>query len=363
MFDQPDLTGKLKNMTKQFKDLKELIEKFHLETSIYQSDLNQLDRKQKVLLHLLLKKHFGNNLLLKKHFGNNQKLTDEHCLELLNQEDKKDTRKRNEEKIKQIWKRFLRELYDEFRKSSEGSKDDGLICEKDIKTTTDCESSNTTKAALPCFDNQNEEGNINKDILTKHENAKESTGISMKQDTWKDFYINLFSPQIKEGMYTLDLVLDICTEKTVGLVKKKGGLTEETNWKSVRKVAAMKKVPASFRYLVAKQPELKEKFLKYLSSENGVVKNMKKIIKKKLEKMFKQWEMGFYETHLDFDKFAAQIELQIVNSKFKLPWLLTDINHAVDYCKKDLESGKLKKEFEEIQKNHYSISKSQHSIL
>jgi hypothetical protein len=224
------------------------------------------------------------------------------------------TKKRNEEKIKQIWKRFLRKIFDDFK----------LIDDK-ISEKID---------------------------LFKSEN--------FKNDKWKRFYYYIFRDLIIKDphKYPLDLIMDICTEKTVGYVKERVSnvLTENSNWKTLSKVAAMKKVPASFRYLITQSSDYKTKFLEYLdkNTNQGIISFMTKIIKNKLKKMFVQWEQLLCSNKNDWDKFLSVIKKQISNPKFKLPWLLSDIQNAVEYCKSDILSEKLKKEFTDLQLKHYS---------
>lgn len=225
------------------------------------------------------------------------------------------TRKRNEEKIKQIWKRFLRKIFEDFK---------GM----------------DAKAA---------------------EQVPALKGVDFRDDRWKRFYYFTFHDLIERDPrnYPLDLVMDICTEKTVGFVKDNSACNprEQSNWKTLKKVAAMKKVPASFRYLVSESQAYRQKFLTYLEKDNknGIICFMTKIIKNKLNKMFVQWEQILSYNDNDWAKFLKEIEQQINNPKFKLPWLLSDIENAVSYCLEDLSSEKLKKEFTDIQQKHYSL--------
>ena len=292
---------------KQFKMLQKFMEKLHMGKDIPKKDLVNLSEEDKSLLKLLLKKHFGEKY-------SDQLVNEKISLWFQNS----NTQKRNEEKIKQIWKRFLRKVFDDFKKKNKKDKRE------------------KKQASIPLQP-------------------------ELYQDKWKRFYYFIFRELLEKSSaeYPLDLVMDICTEKTVGLVKDRNSLSSDNNWRTMTKVAAMKKVPASFRYLVLQTKSMKKRLMKFICKENskGVMTCMMEIIKKKLEKMFKQWETGFLEEGRDFQKFYLRISNQISNPKFKLPWLLKDITEAVDYCLKDIESAKLEKEFSLIKQNHYSFVK------
>lgn len=296
---------RLKSMKKlpTFKSLFELVKKFHLNKDITDADLEALDGQSKHLFSLLFRKHYEKRT-------KDRQLTLALILELKSQP----TRKRNEEKIKQIWKRFLRKMFDDFKKV-DASQVKGL-----------------PTLALPEF----------------------SGG------RWKRFYFFAFHDLIEKEpkRFSLDLIMDICTEKTVGFVKEKDktGLPEKFNWRTVSKVAAMKKVPASFRYLVSQSGKYREKFEAYLDRENpqGIVCYMNEIIMNKLRKMFIRWEVLFAQAGRNWPQFFDLINEQIDKPKFKLPWLISDIEKAVEYCKEDIASAKLEREFSELKQRHYT---------
>jgi len=222
------------------------------------------------------------------------------------------SKKRNEEKIKQIWKRYLRKIYDDFK----------------------CQQS-----------------------------EKEGFKRSNSCDKWKEFYFNMFKDLIeKKGkQFNFDLIMDICTEKTIGIVnlKKPKQLNKSNNWKTLKKISAMKKIPASFRYLVTQSKEYLENFKEYLNvkNPNGIITLMKEIIQNKLFNLFHQWEISLKKLKNDEEKFITKVENQIKKKKFKLPWLLSNVKNSIDYCIKDIENDKLFKKFKNIQKKHYSMKK------
>lgn len=286
----------------EFQLLRELIEKFHLKQEIQKSEFEELKGAERRLFLLLLNKHFRES-------QNGNELTYPQLIKF----SKNFTKKRNEEKIKQIWKRFLKSIYEKIRKS-------------------------------------------------QAKRLRKEKGERRSRDKWRDFYQYIFRDLIGEGpeKLHLDLVMDICSEKTVGLIKSKTPLTRSNNWKSNPKVAAMKKIPASFRYLVSLIPCLGQQFIFYVSPESprGIIASMKKIIKSKLDKMFNTWELKFAEYGRSYEKFLAWIEKEIKNPKFKLPWLIQDIEKAAEYCIYDFKNDKLRKEFNEIKKIHYSQTES-----
>ena len=288
-----------KNKIKNFKNLFLIVQQFYNLKSLSLTCFNQLTKTEEKLLFYLLKKLYPSKF-------NTDKIT----FIQLQQLKKISSKKRNEEKIKQIWKRFLRKIYDDFK-----------IQKNDIKET---------------------------------DSDKKPT------DKWKEFYIYMFQDLINKEIYNLDLVMDICTEKTIGLVNssKKKNLTSLKNWKCLNKISAMKKIPASFRYLVSKSPKYLKIFEDYLNVNNskGIVMLMKKIIKNKLYNLFCQWETKFTELNCDHTKFLSQVQIQIKKKKFKLPWLLSNVKNSIDYCLLDIRHHKLAKKFESIRKNHYSFN-------
>ena len=285
----------------EFQILRDLIQKFHLKQEIKKYEFQKLKSAERRLFLLLLNKHFRES-------QNGNELPYPQLVKF----SKNFTKKRNEEKIKQIWKRFLKSIYEKIRKN-------------------------------------------------QAKKQKKERGDRRSRDKWRDFYQLIFQDLIGHGpdKLHLDLVMDICSEKTVGLIKSKTPLTTANNWKSNQKVAAMKKIPASFRYLVSLIPCLSEEFKFYVSPESpkGIIASMKKIIQSKLDKMFTTWEDKFSEFGKSFQKFLAWIEEEIKNPKFKLPWLIQDIEKAAQYCIYDFKNDKLRKEFHEIKRIHYTQAK------
>lgn len=112
-----------KNKIKNFKNLFLIVQQFYNLKSLSLTCFNQLTKTEEKLLFYLLKKLYPSKF-------NTDKIT----FIQLQQLKKISSKKRNEEKIKQIWKRFLRKIYDDFK-----------IQKNDIKET----------------DSDNNQGNLN----------------------------------------------------------------------------------------------------------------------------------------------------------------------------------------------------------
>jgi hypothetical protein len=226
------------------------------------------------------------------------------------------SRKRNEEKIKQIWKRFLRKIYEDFK--------------------------------------------------GKQQEKQKKKGVKSKYtDQWKQFYLD-FAEKLTEQdskLFNRNLVMDICTEKTINLMnsKKNSELTQLNNWKTLSKISAMKKISASFRFLVSKSNTYSVKFKCFLNLTNqkGILGLMREIITNKLSKLFVSWEASFKSKSPDPKCFLKEVEEQIKKKKFKLPWLISNVKNSVEHCLDDIDHKKLERKFKNIQKSHYSCVSTQ----
>ena len=288
------------NKIHYFKNLFILIQQFFNSEELNRICFDQLTTIEIKLLYLLLKKLFPVRI-------SKNEITFNDMQELKAFPSKK----RNEEKIKQIWKRFLRKIYDDFK-----------------------------------FE------------LSKEE--KESCKKNKCSDKWKEFYSHIFKNLNQENgkMFNFDLIMDICTEQTIGIVntKKPKKLGPNNNWKTLKKIAAMKKIPASFRYLISQSKQYLKKFKNYLNIENskGIIILMKDIIQSKLKNLFCQWGKKFKELKYNEKQFLEEVENQIKKKKFKLPWLLSNVKDSIEYCLSDINHEKLPKKFKSIQQCHYS---------
>lgn len=283
----------------KLKHLFALVHQFYSSENLNRACFERLSRVEHKILFFLLKKLFP--IKMSKN---------EATFALLETLKNLTSKKRNEEKIKQIWKRFLRKIYDEYKKKTE---------------KLNCENTRKNKSC----------------------------------DKWREFYEHMFQDlvQNESQKYNFDLVMDICTEKTVRLINQKRPreLSRENNWSSLGRISAMKKIPASFRYLVSQSRVYSEKFRRFLCLENkeGILELMREIIKTKLQNLFCQWEAKFKS--LGQEDFLKYVEMQIKNKKFKLPWLLSNVKDSIEYCVRDIDNAKLTKKFEIIRQNHYTF--------
>lgn len=288
-----------KNTLRELKNVFSLVYKLYNAEELDRACFDRLSLVEQRILLFLLKKLFPVKTPQKK-------LSFEDIEVLQNLPSKK----RNEEKIKQIWKRFLRKIYEDYKSEFVKSNAKG------------------SKRSKAC-------------------------------DKWREFYAHIFADLVKEqgSKYSFDLVMDICTEQTVRLVnsKRPRQLTRANNWSSLSKISAMKKIPASFRYLVSQSALYSDKFREFLSKDNkeGILQLMKTIIRTKLLNLFNQWEDKLLK--LGQQQFLELVEFQIRNKKFKLPWLLSNVRDSIEYCVKDIDNEKLTKKFESIRQNHYSF--------
>ena len=209
------------------------------------------------------------------------------------------TKKRNEEKIKQIWKRFLKKEFQEFCLNE-------LYTEKEIR------------------DNQ-------------------ISNLRSKDD-WKRFFVFFFKDLI-EKKYPLDYILDICAEKIIKQKNAKQHVPQ--NWKTIKKFRMMRKISASFRYLISSDSKLRKKFLSFLldDKKGNILWVMKTITVNKINRIIRQWTELYNKVGEDDVTFLQEWKKICQNPKFKMPWMLSDIKEAIEFCIDDLDSEKLAKEF------------------
>lgn len=288
----------------RFQNLFEVVQQFYFSEEVNKTYFDLLSKVEKKLLFFLLKKLFQKEM-------NKKEVTYEIMKQLQNMP----SRKRNEEKIKQIWKRFLRKIYEDFKRS-----------------------------------------------LQREDKRKR--GKSKNTDQWKQFYVDFAEKLIMQDpvLFNRNLIMDICTEKTINLMnsKKNCELTQLNNWKTLHKISAMKKISASFRFMVSKSSTYSQKFKSFLDlrNQNGILGLMRDIISNKLSKLFVSWETSFNKKRPDKDTFLKEVEVQIKKKKFKLPWLISNVKNSVEHCLEDINHKKLSRKFKNIQKSHYSFIKA-----
>ena len=102
-------------------------------------------------------------------------------------------------------------------------------------------------------------------------------------------------------------------------------------------------------------PTISRKFKVFISSKKGGARGtLKKITENKLNQLFNKWERHLQDVKYNLSSFEEWFSKSASNPKFKLPWMITDIEEAIEYCRSDLDSRNLKLEFERIRSNHYS---------
>ena len=279
-----------------------IVRQFYFSEQIEKEKFEQLSKVEKKLLFFLLEKLFQKEV--KSEDIDHQKMVELQT---------RPSKKRNEEKIKQIWKRFLRKIYQEFKQK---------------------------------------------------ENRKALKKGTKPLDQWRQFYLHIAEDLTREKpqLFNVDVVMDVCTEKTINLMnsKKKGRLAPHNNWASLGKISAMKKISASFRFLVSQSREYSKEFHSFLDLGNprGILKLMKSIIDNKLGKLFYFWDNLLSKSGGTEEAFIGEVRRQIGKKKFKLPWLISNVRNSVEHCLKDIEHEKLRRKFRNILKHHYSFSGS-----
>ena len=225
---------------------------------------------------------------------------------------KKKTPKRNEEKIKFIYKQALKKLYKQFEK---------------------------------------------KFIYFKNTNKPYKRIFKSKKSA---FFFWLLEDTIKKETLHIDLVMDILFEKFN--VRKLQKIEKKDNWffSNQTKKKEIKKISRSIRYLIKQDSKCSLTFLKYLKcdkGQNGLLLDMKASIKQKLDKKQIAWKTELEKFDYDFEKFFDFVQKKISCNQFKTPWIVSDIKSSMMHCVKELENKrekKLKQEFDSIYRVHYS---------
>ena len=147
------------------------------------------------------------------------------------------------------------------------------------------------------------------------------------------------------------LILGICAETATQ--RRAGG--PRTSRQSASKFRMMKKVSTSFRFLVTQTPPARRRFVEFLRADHrhSALWMMKATTVRKVNRIVLQWGQALTRVGGDRVRFREWLRQFCANSKLKLPWLLVDVREAIRFCLKDLESQKLRKDFEAVREVHF----------
>lgn len=179
---------------------------------------------------------------------------------------------------------------------------------------------------------------------------------SLYEDKMKAFYCFLFIDMENTNRQYLDLYLDILTEKTNRLVFKKKALSRRENWETIPKAKFPTKISKSLRYLVTANEQTRARFESFLKTHQQqafseqLVAKIRDDLNLKIEKV-----RELYRGFENFEDFQVDLGNMLFDKKFKLKWPLWEIDEAVSFCRSDLDSWKLEKEFIRIKSKHYSF--------
>lgn len=277
-------------------------EAYHLDYDTLEERFEGLNRKNKVLLCLHLKKIFKLKTKPKKQMSF-EELRQKFVVER--------AKKRNEEKIKIVYKHTLKALEKHF------------------------EYRNTS-------------------FIQRHRSARFKKFLVNKKSR---FYLYLFKETITGGRTHEDLLMDVLFER---VTFKRPGITEEANWTRCQKGKAMKKISTSVRLLIKRDSGARSKildFINYREKPNGLVGKMREEIIKKLKKKKKFWMGLLRQNGFDFEKFRGAFTRTLNSSQYKNPWMIRDIREAIDHCRNEMENPDdtdLMAEFSLIQQKHYT---------
>ena len=174
------------------------------------------------------------------------------------------------------------------------------------------------------------------------------------------YYRKFISLCQSEEDLSMDLVMDICHEKIINAKRSNAAaLSQDSNWSSDEKSAAMKKISGSFRYLLSSTPHFRREFTEFVRADakNGIFSKQEAIIDKKLGSKMKQWRKLYEGLKFEDDEFMGIVGKEIKNPKFKFPWSLVNVRFAVDQSLEDLDSFQIEEEFFAVQRKHYSFQK------
>ena len=144
----------------------------------------------------------------------------------------------------------------------------------------------------------------------------------------KHFYYDLFFYQINENKLPVDLLMDIVCDNFKGMQKRPG-----TNWKT-SKCKKIESINPMIRYLVASDKNCNAKFLDFLDDpDHGILLQTKLENKRKLSKLFAQWDQIFRLCNYNFKNFKFKLSNHMKNPNLNIGWRKIDVIDAVDFCK------------------------------
>jgi hypothetical protein len=178
------------------------------------------------------------------------------------------------------------------------------------------------------------------------------------------FHVWMFKETILNKREHVDFILDICFgkfgPKTINFSRKDG-------WRMAKSNKGMIKISRTYRYLVKQDQTYKKKFLEYLnfSSERGMISKFKSEIIEKLNKKLSKLKNVLGSVHFEFDKFIRKFREIMNNKKYKNPWLMKDVKESIDYCLFELEQdfphlegidfySDLNAEYHQMKQKHYA---------
>jgi hypothetical protein len=180
------------------------------------------------------------------------------------------------------------------------------------------------------------------------------------------FHFWMFQDTVLNKKEHVDFILDVCFEK-YGV--KTEDFSRKDGWRMAKSNRAMKKISATYRYLVKQDPICKGRFLGFLdySAKRGMVYKFKTEIVDKLDKKFNKLKEELYAVDLDFDEFINKFREIMNDKKYKNPWLMKDVKESIDYCVYELEEesphlkskdfySDLTSEYLRMKQMHYSSS-------
>lgn len=287
-----------------FKEIEQIFFDILLKSKIKKEKYQNLNRNQKIILL-----GFVVRMKKQKSLYNN---FSEDMLEYQKVKNliQKVPKKRNEELLKCGYKIFLKMLYRKFQKK-------------------DCEQLGRGQSVLK--------------------------GIKNKDKTKIQFYLFLFKDLIDSRKFHIDLILDICNEKTLNKKGLKPELFEDNNWRHKSKYLLIKKISSEFRYLVSQDTQLRKKFENYFKNKTSFFKEMKSIIGKKVKMTLNKWRQIQED---EPDVFFRKILESINSEKFKAPWSMDMYNRVQSFCLDDLENPVNKEIFNAVKKDHYRYKRA-----
>lgn len=296
--------GGSQNEEYTYEDLENLYECFsayYLNAPLLKYHFNQLNQNNKILFCLNLKRIFKldkmpNPLMDFKAFKRNFMT--------------KKTKKRNEEKVKMVYKQLFKIL--------------------ETKFNYECTS-----------------------FLRNHLQPKYEEFLKTKRSS---FYLFLFKETIEREEIAADLVMDILYEKIKSNSLK---MNKDNNWARTKKVNAMTKFSKAIRFLIQQDEKARKLVLSFMNCGNNspIMWEFRKTIGEKLEKKKLQWKNTLKRNNFNFESFRNDLEKKMDGKKYKFPWRMEEIEESISFCKEEqenLDGTDLKVEFDKIQSKHYS---------